>query len=107
MEQSEVLEKLQDNAREMADLEKWLQGNGEKRLAEYACVWRLVNFKVQEIIRSMPEEELDKAFYALHADLVSGMERARENQVTALQEYYGAAMDGFVKSRNLISAYLP
>lgn len=107
MEKNEVLELLQDKAREIANLEKWFKGNGETRLAEYACVWRLINFKVQEIITATPQKELDKAFYSLYADLQASIENARNNQITALCELYGAAMDYLSKLRGLISDYLP
>jgi hypothetical protein len=107
MEKKEVLELLQDKARELAELEKWLNSNGEKRLAEYACVWRLVNFKIQDIIAATAQNKLDEAFCALHADLCAGMENARDNQITALHELYGAALDCFSKLRGLISFYLP
>ena len=106
MEKYEVLEKLQDAAREIANLEKWLQSNGENRLAEYACVWRLINFKVQKLIDTMPQTELENALTDLQLDLFSQAEYYREHKITALQELYGAAMDGFIKTRNLISAYL-
>lgn len=107
MEKNKVLELLQDKAREISDLEKWFNGNGKSRLAEYACVWRLINFKVQEIITATPQNKLENALSELHADIYTQMEYYRENRITALSELYGAAIDGFVKARNLLSDYLP
>lgn len=107
MEKEEVLELLQDKAREISSLESWFKTNGENRLAEYACVWRLINFKVQELIKETPPNELGNALAELHADLFSQMEYYREKKITVLSGLYGAAIDGIIKARNLISAYLP
>ena len=107
MEKDEILELLQDKAREISSLESWFQTNGENRLAEYACVWRLMNFKVQGLIKEMPANELENALTGLHSDLFSQMEYYREKKITVLSGLYGAAIDGLIKARNVISAYLP
>lgn len=107
MEKSEVLELLQFKARKMSDLEKWFIGNNEKRLAEFACVWRLINFKVQDIISATPKNDLDKALTLLQADLYSSMESARESQIMTISELYGSALNYLSKLRTQLLGYLP
>lgn len=106
MEKDEVLDLLQNKAREIADLEKWFRHSGEKRLAEYACVWRLVNFKIQDIISSTPQSEVGNALMLFRIDLCTQMEYFRDNGITSFAELYGAALDGFLKTRDLIAHYL-
>lgn len=84
MEKETLLEVLQGKARELSALEVWLQSNNQKRLAEYVAVRRLINFKVQKLIESVPQDKLEKALYCLDADLFSSLEYSLERQVTAL-----------------------
>ncbi len=106
MEKNEVLELLQNKAREDANREKWFQCNGEKRLAEYICIWRLVNFKVQDIISNTPQGEVGNTLMLLRVDLCSQMEHFRDNGLTSLAELYGAAMDCLFRVQDLIAHYL-
>lgn len=106
MEKTEVLEKLQDSAREIASLESWFRGFGVNRLAEYATVWRLVNFKVQEIVKSTSKEKVKKELDVFHYDLTMKMEYYRDERITALSELYGAAIDGLGKAEAVITDYL-
>ena len=103
MEKNEILEKLQDLARQNANLESWLQGNNQKRLAEYLSVTRLINFKVQEIVRTTSAQDLDTALYGLSADLLSGMDFALKNQLTSLHELYGVALDSLNKLISIVT----
>lgn len=107
MERNEILEKLQDNAREISSLEEWFKSNGESRLAEYASVWRLINFKVQEIVRSSALNEVKELVNELRVYLCTRMEFYRDNRIIGLCELYGAAVDGLVKAENLLQGYLP
>ena len=107
MERNEVLEKLQDNARDISSLEEWFKSCGEQRLSEYACVWRLINFKVQDIVRSAALNEAKNLLNELRVYLCNRMEYYRDNRITALSELYGAAIDGLVKAESLLQDYLP
>lgn len=106
MERNEVLEKLQNNAREISSLEEWFGSCGEKRLSEYACVWRLINFKVQEIVRSAALNEVENLLNELRVFLCNRMEYYRDNRITVLSELYGAAIDGLVNAECLLQDYL-
>lgn len=107
MEKEQVLELLQEKARQLVDLEKWLQDNNEKRLAEFVIVQRLVNFKIQDIIDNKPKSEVKMSMYCLHGDLLAGVERARKYQSTTLIDLYSAALDYYHTTYGLLGAYLP
>lgn len=106
MNKAEAIEKLQDSAREIALLVKWFQKFGQNRLAEYATVWHLVNFKVQEIIGATSIEKVDSALYGFRYDLTMQMEYYRDNRIEHLADFYGSALDGFDKATEVISDYL-
>lgn len=105
MTKEQVLERLQNGASENGSLEKWLLGNGEKRLAEYTCVGRLINFKVQDIIRSNAREDVEAALLDLHATLIAGLELHRDHQVQTLSELYAVAIDNLKKLDVFVSEY--
>lgn len=101
MEKEKLLEVLQDKARELSALEVWLQGNNQKRLAEFVSVRRLVNFKVQKLVESVPQDNVKRALYCLDADLLSSLEYSLERQLTTLQDLYGVALDYLHNLRGL------
>lgn len=106
MDREKILEKLRDSARELSALEGWLQNAGQSKLAEYVCVQRLINFKVQSFVSEHSEDEIEGCFDELRIDLFTRMECYRDRRIDTLAELYGAAIDGVVKAQNIVYGYL-
>lgn len=106
MDREKILEKLQDSARELSAHEDWFKSAGQSKLSEYACVQRLINFKVQKIVSENSKEELENSFEELYIFLFNQMEYYRDNRIDALAELYGTAIDGLRKAQNIVCDYL-
>lgn len=106
MEKAEVLELLREKARETASLEEWFRNYGESRLAEYASVMRLINFKVQRLVEVRTKGDLKTEISSLGLSLFSDMGTFRNHQMSRLAELYGVAYDSLLKLQSLIDDYL-
>ncbi len=107
MNKQKVLEDLQKFARDISEKESMLRENNEKRLAEFLTVWRLMNFRFQNLIEKTDEDKIKSELESMEIDLISNMEFFFNHHVETLSDLYGAALDGFYKMKKLITAYLP
>lgn len=106
MTKEKVLELLQSQAREFSEKEELLKSNHQERLSEYVCIWRLVNFKVQDLISTTLSSDAKKVLSDFECDLCNQVEYFRYEKIDCLFELYCVALDGFYKVRKLLSDYL-
>ena len=70
MNKQKVLEDLQKFARDISEKESMLRENNEKRLAEFLTVWRLMNFRFQDLIEKTDEDKIKSELESIQRTVV-------------------------------------
>lgn len=106
MNKEQALAILQEKARELSEREDILLKCGQAGLSELTCVQRMLNFKVQDIIRETPQNEIPDVLEALERTLFDGIENNRDRRIPRLAEFYSVALDCFYEAKCAIYDYL-
>lgn len=106
MNKEQALEILQEKARCLSEREDILLKCGQVGLSELTGVQRMLNFKVQDIIREKPQSEIPDVLEALERNLFDGIENNRDRRIPRLAELYSVALDYFYEAKCAVYDYL-
>ena len=106
MKKEVILKALQENARHISELEDRMLNSCQTKLSELLFVKRIINFKVQDLVRESEEKELIEHIDDLEYSLFSSMTYHRDNKIMYIAELYAVAIDALLEYRTLVCNYL-
>jgi len=106
MKKDLILKELQENARYISELENKMLNSRQTKLSELLFVKRMINFKVQELVRESEEKDLIEHIDNLEYNLFSSMIYHRDNKIMYIAELYAVATDALLEYRTLVNNYL-
>ena len=105
MEKEEVLEKLQESARELANKVEQFSYDKVNRLSEFVAIRRAVNFSIQDIIWKCSKSDISEKLTMLHYKIFDEMASNQQLGLISLAELSAVALSALYDYDALIRDY--